>query len=151
MVFWKWFSADNRSWSAELRNHLGSFWLLWADHQAHVSFSLANLWHTKSCTHNSILNQTYWHVECNSLCSFTVAGETGKCGNCSCPAGTCAKGNNESMTASGSDDTGKCGNCNCPPGTCANNKDWKEFRAGFYNNFISNNNNNRIRDWLQYQ
>ncbi|CAK9216409.1 unnamed protein product [Sphagnum troendelagicum] len=55
--------------------------------------------------------------------SFTVAGETGKCGNCSCPAGTCAKGNNESMTVSGSDDTGKCGNCNCPPGTCANNKD----------------------------
>ncbi|CAM6025871.1 unnamed protein product [Sphagnum balticum] len=56
--------------------------------------------------------------------SFTVAGETGKCGNCSCPPGTCAKDTKEIDTVTAAEDTGKCGkNCSCPPGTCADNKD----------------------------
>ena len=49
-----------------------------------------------------------------------MAGETGKCGNCNCPAGTCAKeGSTESFYSVGGEN-GKCGaKCNCPAGTCA--------------------------------
>ena len=51
---------------------------------------------------------------------MTVAGETGKCGNCNCPAGTCAKeGSSESYFSVAGENGGKCGNCDCPAGTCA--------------------------------
>ncbi len=53
---------------------------------------------------------------------FTVAGETGKCGNCSCPPGTCVKdGTNNEYFSSDAEETGKCGNCLCPPDTCDRN------------------------------
>ncbi|KAH9574073.1 hypothetical protein CY35_01G036200 [Sphagnum magellanicum] len=53
---------------------------------------------------------------------FTVAEETGKCGNCSCPPDTCVKdGTNNEYFSSDSEETGKCGNCLCPPGTCDRN------------------------------
>ena len=51
---------------------------------------------------------------------MTVAGETGKCGNCNCPTGTCAKeGSSESFFSVAGENGGKCGNCDCPAGTCA--------------------------------
>ncbi len=69
-----------------------------------------------------------FHIRRNKLTKLTnglPAGETGKCGNCSCPAGTCAKDTKEIDTVTAAEDTGKCGkNCSCPPGTCADNKDW---------------------------
>jgi len=52
--------------------------------------------------------------------SYTVAGETGKCGDCSCPAGTCAKeGSSDTSFSVAGENGGKCGNCDCPAGTCA--------------------------------
>jgi len=44
----------------------------------------------------------------SSTTAAAMAKNTGKCGNCDCAAGTCAK-----------EDGGKCGNCDCAAGTCA--------------------------------
>ncbi|CAM6077679.1 unnamed protein product [Sphagnum tenellum] len=76
------------------------------------------------CGCKAACNCENWFSEgASDMRSFTVAGETGKCGNCSCPPGTCAKDTKEIDTVTAAEDTGKCGNCSCPPGTCANNKD----------------------------
>ncbi|KAG0504605.1 hypothetical protein M758_8G127800 [Ceratodon purpureus] len=57
-----------------------------------------------------------------------MAKDTGKCGNCDCAAGTCAKENggkcgNACDCAAGTcvkENGGKCGaNCDCAAGTCA--------------------------------
>lgn len=62
------------------------------------------------------------------LCSYSVAGETGKCGNCNCPDGTCAKEGSTESFYSVAGENGKCGaNCNCPAGTCA-----KEGSSDFF-------------------